>query len=226
MHRARASAPVLGSPAVRCRSPFRRRTHARRPAAGAHMLRCGPDPRGLHGRVRRDPRRARARAVARAARDARDAAGPAHVDRPEPRPRRSVAIAVVAVGAAAARAAGRERRHRPRARAPAARRMRCTSRSSATSGGGRSRYLDGEPDRRSSRPPTRSTCRSAGRSILTLQVRRRDPQLLGAEPARQEGPDPRPHRDAAASAPTRPGVYRGQCAEFCGLQHAQHGASW
>ena len=43
-------------------------------------------------------------------------------------------------------------------------------------------------------PPTRSTSRSAGRCVLELAGRRRDPQLLGAEPARQEGPDPRPAR--------------------------------
>ena len=41
------------------------------------------------------------------------------------------------------------------------------------------------------------------------------------EPARQDGPHPRPRRHDAGSRPTRPGVYRGQCAEFCGLQHAQ-----
>ena len=51
-------------------------------------------------------------------------------------------------------------------------------------------------------------------------IRRRHPQFLGAEPARQAGPDPRPHAPTICSAPTRPACYRGQCAEFCGLQHA------
>ena len=51
-------------------------------------------------------------------------------------------------------------------------------------------------------------------------VRRRDPQLLGAEPARQARPDSRATRQRSGSRPTSPGVYRGQCAEFCGLQHA------
>ena len=51
-------------------------------------------------------------------------------------------------------------------------------------------------------------------------VRRRDPQLLGAQPRRQAGPDPRAHHRHPAAADARPGLYRGQCAEFCGIQHA------
>ena len=54
------------------------------------------------------------------------------------------------------------------------------------------------------------------------RVRRRDPQLLGAEPHGQAGPDPGPARTTSSFSADRPGVYRGQCAEFCGLQHA-HG---
>ena len=39
------------------------------------------------------------------------------------------------------------------------------------------------------------------------------------EPARQEGPDPGPHL-AVQFRVDKPGVYRGQCAEFCGFEHA------
>jgi hypothetical protein len=51
------------------------------------------------------------------------------------------------------------------------------------------------------------------------EVQRRDPQLLGAQPARQEGhgsgPDP-----SSWFTVDQEGIYRGQCAEFCGAQHA------
>ena len=40
--------------------------------------------------------------------------------------------------------------------------------------------------------------------VVTLKARRRDPQLLGAEPARQEGPDSRAARRTIACAPTSP----------------------
>ena len=53
--------------------------------------------------------------------------------------------------------------------------------------------------------------------------RRRHPQLLGAgaEPEDRHGPGAdEPRR---CSTRTRPGRYRGQCAEFCGLQHAHMG---
>ena len=42
-----------------------------------------------------------------------------------------------------------------------------------------------------------------------------------AEP--EDRHDPRPARTRSSSTPTRPGRYRGQCAEFCGLQHAHMG---
>ena len=94
------------------------------------------------------------------------------------------------------------------ASSPTARSRACRSRTrsnidvTATSGGGSCSY-GGEPAvGHASRPPTSCTSRSAGRSSCTLQVRRRDPQPLGAEPGRQEGPDPGPHGDAAV--PRRP----------------------
>ena len=60
-----------------------------------------------------------------------------------------------------------------------------------------------------------------GRPVVAhAQGRRRDPQLLGAEPARQEGPDSRAARRRCSFRADRAGVYRGQCAEFCGFQHA------
>ena len=74
-----------------------------------------------------------------------------------------------------------------------------------------------------SRPRTRSTSRS-GRPVELPCAPRRDPQLLGAGPARQEGPDPGRRSTPCISQADRPGVWRGQCAEFCGFQHAQDGA--
>ena len=50
--------------------------------------------------------------------------------------------------------------------------------------------------------------------------RRRDPQLLGAEPAGKKDLIPGRTTPRSTCAPTQPGVYRGQCAEFCGYQHA------
>ena len=47
----------------------------------------------------------------------------------------------------------------------------------------------------------------------------RHPQLLGPEPRRQDRHDPRPVNRMVIQA-DRPGVYRGQCAEYCGTQHA------
>ena len=39
----------------------------------------------------------------------------------------------------------------------------------------------------------------------------------------KHGPDPGPARTQLRLAADRPGIYRGQCAEFCGLQHAHMG---
>ena len=116
------------------------------------------------------------------------------------------------------RAAVRERRHRPRARLrcapPDALRIEVT---------GYQWWWDVEYDnpirRCASRPPTRSTFRSAGRSgstccptdvIHSFWI----PNLHGKidlVPGR--------HNELWLQADT-PGVYRGQCAEYCGLQHA------
>ncbi len=49
---------------------------------------------------------------------------------------------------------------------------------------------------------------------------RRHSQLLGAESQRQAGSHSRLREHALVQADTA-GVYRGQCAEFCGLQHAK-----
>ncbi len=51
--------------------------------------------------------------------------------------------------------------------------------------------------------------------------RGRDPQLLGAGAGRQDGHGARPHAAPAACRPTGPGTWRGQCAEYCGEQHAR-----
>ena len=47
----------------------------------------------------------------------------------------------------------------------------------------------------------------------------RDPQLLGPRARGQEGRRPRPDQHAHALA-DKPGTYLGQCAEYCGLSHA------
>ena len=50
-------------------------------------------------------------------------------------------------------------------------------------------------------------------------VQRRDPQLLGAQSRGQAGSYSRArHRHSAV--PRKTGLFRGQCAEFCGVQHA------
>ena len=64
--------------------------------------------------------------------------------------------------------------------------------------------------------------RPAGGADAHLE--RRDPQLLGAEPARQEGPDPGRER-RSTSRPTAP-AFRGQCAEFCGLSTRTWRCTW
>ena len=53
-------------------------------------------------------------------------------------------------------------------------------------------------------------------------VRQRDPQLLGPAARRQDRPHPGPGRTTCRSLrPITAGTYRGQCAEFCGLEHAR-----
>ena len=57
---------------------------------------------------------------------------------------------------------------------------------------------------------------------LQADRRRRDPFLLGAAAGRQDGRHSRPdQRDLARGA--QPGIYRGQCTEYCGVQHAHMG---
>ena len=110
---------------------------------------------------------------------------------------RAVAISI----AAAARAARRERLHRPRARAHAAR-------GRAAHRGHRPPVVVGGALRRATEPSRivhhRQRDARAGRPPGDRHAhgRRRDPQPLGAEPRRQEGPDPGPHRDDAV--PRRP----------------------
>ena len=69
------------------------------------------------------------------------------------------------------------------------------------------------PDRKRDPHPRRQA------GALRAEFRRRDPFLLGAQPAGQAGSDPRPQQPAYADR-DQPGLYRGQCAQFCGLQHA------
>ena len=108
----------------------------------------------------------------------------------------------------------------PAVAAGAAGRTRCVVASPATCGGGRCATATRPAGRRSC-SPTRSACRSAARSYLGAGQRRRDPQLLGAGAGRQDGHGAGPRRSSCGCRPSAPGVYRGQCAEFCGEQHAR-----
>ena len=111
----------------------------------------------------------------------------------------------------------------PRRRQSLPRRGRRRSRSGspAINGGGRSatRIRDAEPqlhDRERDPHPGRRA------GAAQARILRRDPLLLGPEPDGQDGPIPGRQNEIQSQA-DRPGVYRGQCAEFCGLQHAHMG---
>ena len=81
------------------------------------------------------------------------------------------------------------------------------------------RYEDADPSHRGDRQRDPRPGGCARDPELRI---RRDPQPLGAQPDRQARPDPRPPEHLRVLAIER-GVYRGQCAEFCGLQHAPYG---
>ena len=51
---------------------------------------------------------------------------------------------------------------------------------------------------------------------------RRDPQLVDPPPERQERHGPRSGAQPAPPEADKPGIYAGQCAEFCGLSPRQH----
>ena len=55
------------------------------------------------------------------------------------------------------------------------------------------------------------------------RLARRDPLLLGAGASRQAGSRSPGTTPPCTSRPIAPGVFRGQCAEFCGAQHAKMG---
>ena len=111
------------------------------------------------------------------------------------------------------------------AESPAAR-ARSRSPSSASSGGGSSSYPDSGEGRHRRRArtspiePRGATCtldaRATTRSRRRLQ---RHPLLLGAGARRQEGRRARPRQHLTLEA-DKPGTYLGQCAEYCGLSHA------
>ena len=120
-------------------------------------------------------------------------------------------------------------RDRPRAWRPPARSSRSRtgrspparsrSPSSAISGGGSSAIPRSESSR-----PTSCTFRSATlrtrADVPDAPVGRRGPQLLGSAPGRQDRPDPEP-RQHMWIEPATQGLYLGQCAEYCGTQHAK-----
>ena len=93
------------------------------------------------------------------------------------------------------------------------------SRSRRTSGGGRSNTpiptLEQALHHARTRSHPRRACRSSPAASSDVIHSFWVPNLHG-----KTGPDPRPRRRICC-APTRPGVYRGQCAEFCGTQHAK-----
>ena len=119
----------------------------------------------------------------------------------------TVVLAVVAV----ADRAGEERAAQPQATA-------CSITSSR-----RAVVVAGDLSRRSaSSPRTRSTCRSASRSTSRCSDNV-DPQPLGPAARTARPISSRPDEPPAAFTATTAGIYRGQCAEFCGLEHAQDG---
>ena len=86
-------------------------------------------------------------------------------------------------------------------------------------------YDDADRRASASPPPTRSTSRSGGRCCSSSARADVIHSFWVPNLARQAGPDPRPRRQRSGSRPTRPGVYRGQCAEFCGHAAREDGAS-
>ena len=180
------------------------RARSRRAAGRAHRHAVAADAWRVHRRVRAGGRRGLARGAALRA------ATPA-TPRCTSAPQRVATTRIVSVGGRGhrvgvvlARAGRRQRPHRPRARDAAACRTRCTSRSPATSGGGRcatttpiasKRVHHGQRDPHPGRP-------AGDRS--TLQRQRRDPQLLGAELHGKRDLIPGRDDDARRCAPTRP----------------------
>ena len=116
-------------------------------------------------------------------------------------PRWSLAVVTVDTTSALRKPSPGERAHRRRRGAVVV--ARCATRTTASS------------------PPTRSTSRvgapvelhlASDNVIHSFWV----PQLRG-----QDRRDPRPAQPPARSPPTRPARTAGQCAEFCGIQHAK-----
>src|SRR4051812_27774415 len=183
--------------------PVRRRQPGRAERAHLGPVRDFPDSRDRDVRARhpvpplggaaptgREPRAAAARGADRLGRR----------DRPNPRrpfPRHLVYRP--AIGAGRRRALARHRDHRP-----------------AMVVGGALRRRQSEPnhpDRQRAPPPARNP----GPDHASIE--RRYPQLLGAQPRRQAGLIPGRTNDISI-LPRQAGIYRAQCAEFCGIQHA------
>ena len=70
--------------------------------------------------------------------------------------------------------------------------------------------------------PYRERASSAGRRRGRghAAIERRHPQLLGAQPRRQAGSDPGTRRPTSSCCRQGPACIAAQCAEFCGIQHA------
>ena len=201
---------------------------AGRAAGGAHRRRCG----GCSSASARvvfagGAGRASLGALARAARRRRHAAGPRACDRARARAVRAASPSRVGVSALLLLVPDRrERLDRPRARAPAARATRCTSRSPAHQWWWEVALPTASPDRR--RFTTANELHMpVGRPVVhRAAVGRRDPQLLGAEPARQEGPDPGPHARRCSFRADQAGRLPRPVRRVLRPPAREHGASW
>ena len=114
---------------------------------------------------------------------------------------------------------------RARRRSPRAGTTRSSSRWSAASGGGSTPTTTTTAGSWASRRPTSCTSRPARTAYarpvyLTLKSADVCHSFWVPRLARQDRPDPGPHQLTCGSRPTEPGLFVGQCAEYCGTQHA------
>ena len=75
-------------------------------------------------------------------------------------------------------------------------------------------------DRQRAPPRSRQRPRTSVADLPPPRVGRCGPQLLGAAPGGEDGSDPRPGQRAVVD-PRETGLFEGQCAEYCGTQHAK-----
>ena len=230
MPRPARSSPRRGAGDRRSRSaiapsPGRARRARRRRAAGrAHRRAVATSWSHLHGRVRAILSAWSARCWRAPRADATTPPDLSSIGTARARRRTAASLGRVGVSiAAAARAARRQRLHRPRARAPVARRRACNIEVT-----GHQWWWEVALPTATSRRDIFTTANElhvpVGRPVVvTLKADDVIHSFWVPNLARQEGPDPRPHARRMQFRADQPGIYRGQCAEFCGYQHALHG---